>query len=251
MRHRFAPWLLVPLLFGAAAPAGAEQSFRADYSVTLYGLPIAKARFDSTFTDKDFRVEGSLSSAGLARLFDKTSGTTEVEGRIGRDGVSPRSFSSAYTSGKKQSRTRIRYAGNTVSSVSNTPEPRRGKNWVEVQGSHLKAALDPISSTLIRASDPASVCDRTVQVFDGEMRADLKLTPGSPPQGDRVICNARFVPVSGYRKGRRQIEFLKNESRITITFGRLGDTGFFTPVDASIVTQIGTLRITATNIAPR
>ena len=251
MRHRLAILLLAPLTLGSAAPAPAEQSFRADYSVTLLGLPVARARFDSTFTQRDFRVEGSLSSAGIARIFDKTSGTTKVEGRIGRDGVQPRSFSSAYKSGKKQSRTSIRYSGDTVASVSNTPEPRRGANWVEVRQSHLKAVLDPISSTLIRTSDPARVCNRTVQVFDGEMRADLKLTPRGEPQGERVVCDARFVPVAGYRQGRKQIEFLRNESRITITFAKLGDTGFYTPVDASVGTQIGTLRITASSIVTR
>lgn len=247
------PLALLPLLalLSPAAAAAQPQSFRADYSVTLLGLPVASARFTSTFTDRDFRVEGSLSSSGLARLIDDTSGTTKVEGRIGRDGVEPQTFSSAYKSGKKHSRTSISYSGDTVSSVSNTPEPRRGKNWVEVRPDHLKAALDPISSTLIRTSDPERVCNRTVQVFDGELRADLKLIPHSTAQDGRVVCDARFVPVAGYRKGRRQIEYLENQSRITITFAQLGDTGFYTPVDASVGTQIGTLRITATRIEPR
>jgi hypothetical protein len=244
--------LLAPFLFLAASalPAHAE-SFRADYSVTLLGLPVAKARFDSTFTDDRFVIEGSLQSSGLARIFDRTRGTTRVEGAIHRGEVRPRAFRSNYESGRKKSRTTIRFARGGVSSYENTPEPRRGNTWVPVSESHLRAALDPLSSTLIRTDDPAKVCNRTVSIFDGEMRADLRLTPRAAPKDGRVTCDARFVPVSGYRKGRKQIDFLQNESRITISFARLGGTGFYTPVDASIGTQIGTLRVTANRIETR
>ena len=253
MKPRLAALTLVPVLLGTALPAlAAERSFRADYSVTLLGLPVAKARFDSTFSDEDFRIKGSLASAGLVRLFDKTTGTTSVEGTIGRDGAAaPRSFSSNYKSGKKHSRTTIRFSGDRVASVSNKPEPKKGKSWVPVDESHLKSALDPLSATLVPTEDPAKVCNRTVRVFDGEMRADLKLSPRSADEDGRVVCDARFVPVSGYRKGRKQIEFLKNDSRITVTFAKLADTGFYTPVDASVGTQIGTLRIALSRIVAR
>lgn len=253
MMKRLPSLFLALLLVAPAAQASApEQSFQADYSVSLLGLRVATARFESTFRGDSFRVDGSVASSGIARLFDSTSGTTAVEGAIARDGVRPRSFSSAYTSGKKSSRTTISYAGDAVASVSNTPEPRRGANWVAVQQSHLRSVLDPLSATLIRTSDPAQVCGRTIRFFDGELRADLRLSPrGGPDANDRVICDARFVPVAGYRQGRRQIEYLRSESRITITFGKLGETGFYTPVDASVGTQIGTLRITANRITAR
>lgn len=247
MKNALAPLLVAPLLLAAQAAESAERSYRADYTVTLLGLPVGKARFDSTFSASNFRIEGSLSSAGIARIFDRTTGTTKVEGRIARAGAQPHTFSSAYQSGAKSSRTTIRYSGGKVSSVSNTPEPRKGKTWVEVRENHLRAALDPLSSTLIRTNDPDRVCNRTIQVFDGEMRLDLKLSPRKVEDG-RVTCDARFVPVSGYRQGRKQIEFLKNQSRISITFAALGGTGFYTPVDASVGTQIGTLRIAATRI---
>src|SRR5690606_38954903 len=142
----------------------------ADYSVTLLGLPIAKARFDSTFTTDSFTIDGSLTSSGIARIFDKTTGTTRVEGSIGRDGAFPRTFRSHYDSGRKKSRTTIRFARGTVSSVQYTPVTRRGETCVTLAEDHLRAALDPLTSTLIRTSDPDAVCNRTIRAFDDEMR---------------------------------------------------------------------------------
>lgn len=253
MARPLASFLVLAALAGTVPSAASQrQSFSADYSVTLLGLPIARARFDSTFTADRFTIDGSLTSSGIARIFDRTTGTTRVEGSIGRDGARPRTFQSRYESGRKKSRTTIRFARGAVASFENTPEPKRGETWVPVAQDHLRAALDPLSSTLIRTSDPNAVCDRTIRVFDGEMRANLKLSPRSPADSRGLVtCNAHFVPVSGYRKGRRQIDFLQNESRITITFAPLGATGFFTPVDASVGTQIGPVRITARRIEAR
>ena len=247
------PAALVPGL----GPAAAEtRAFRADYPVTRLAVPVARARFDSTFSGGRFRIEGSLSSTGLARIFDDTEGTTSVEGVIEGDGVRPAAFDADYVSGRKKGRTAIRFAGGDVESVVNQPQKTRDpRSWVAVSQAHLKAALDPLSSALVVAKRPEEVCGRTIRFFDGELRADLKLAPArggdSKLDGARVTCTASFVPVAGYRKGRKQIEYLKDRSRIAVTFAPLAGTGLYTPVDASVGTQIGTLRILATNIETR
>lgn len=244
-------------VLASAGASAAERSFRAEYVVSLFGLPIAKADFDSRFGERRFSIDGTLSSSGIARLFDKTTGTTTVTGVIGRDGASPRTFSSAYTSGKKSSRTTIRFEGDRVVEAKN--EPRRRKlpeNWVRVSKKDLASVFDPISATLIRARSASEVCGRTLRVFDGEMRADLKLTQRSTGtmrgfDGEAVTCDARLVPVAGYRKGHKQLDYLSRQSDISITFVKLADTGFYTPADASIGTQIGTVRVTARKIEAR
>lgn len=242
---------LVIALGSFAGPAIAQsQSFHADYSITLLGLPVAKATFRSHFTDKNFRIDGEMSSAGIAKLFDRTVGTAKVEGAIRQGEVRPNVFSSNYTSGKKNSLTTIRYQAGKVTSFENTPEPRKGDKWIEVAGKHLANALDPLSATLIRTDDPAKVCNRSVRFFDGELRADLVLSAQSSANG-AVTCNARFQPVAGYRQGKKQIEYMKSKSRMTITFAALGSTGFYAPVDASVSTQVGTIRIAATRIETR
>jgi len=245
------------LLFLAAllaGPAAAQQprAFRTDYTVTLLGLPIARARFDSTFTGERFTIEGSLSSSGLARIFDDTVGTTRVEGTIRRGTVLPAAFDADYVSGRKKGTTAIRFSGDAVKSVVNRPQKKRDpRTWVAVSDAHLKAVLDPLSSALVPAASAGEVCRRTIRLFDGELRADLRLSPAGSSKNGSVTCAASFVPVAGYRTDRRQIDYLRNRSRIAITFAPLAGTGLYTPVDASVGTQIGTLRIVATAIEMR
>lgn len=233
----------------AAAPAHASQTFDTDYSVTLIGIPIATASFRSTIDGDRFRIEGSLASSGVARLFERTNGTTSVSGNLSGTGTIPQTYDLDYTSDRKRQRTAIRFSNGAVTSTQNVPpsRPRQG-DWVHLQDEHLRAVVDPISATLIRASGPNEVCSRTIPFYDGEMRANLVLSPARSTRQGTVACSARFEPVSGYRPSRSALRYLRDQSRITIAFAPLADTGFYAPVDASIGTQIGTVRIVAQNI---
>ncbi|MDF1598186.1 DUF3108 domain-containing protein [Mesorhizobium sp. YIM 152430] len=233
-------------IFAAAGSASAAQTFRTDYSITLMGIPVGKASFTSVIGDDDFRIDGQLASAGMARLFDSTQGTTSVSGGLSSTGTAPRSYDLNYRSDKKAQRTAIRFSGGTVTATENVPPTRpRPGDWVHLQDDHLTSVVDPISSTLVRAASPAEVCNRTIRIYDGEMRANLRLSPAGAPQGGQVTCTARFEPVAGYRPSRSALRYLRDRSRISIAFAPLADTGFYAPVDASIGTQVGTLRIVA------
>ena len=233
-------------LLAIAGSANAAQTFQTDYSITLMGIPVGKASFTSVIGNETFRIEGSLASAGMARLFDSTQGTTSVSGALSQTGTTPRSYDLNYRSDKKTQRTAIRFSNGNVTTTENVPpsRPRRG-DWVHLEDGHLTSVVDPISSTLVRADSPAEVCNRTIRIYDGEMRANLRLSPAGSPQGGQVTCTARFEPVAGYRPSRAPLKYLRDRARITIAFAPLADTGFYAPVDASIGTQVGTVRIVA------
>ena len=67
----------------------APQTFRAEYRLSFLGLNVAKSTFVSKFSGDTFVLNGSLKSAGLAAMFDKTVAHTQVTGRIADDGVEP------------------------------------------------------------------------------------------------------------------------------------------------------------------
>ncbi len=69
---------------------------------------------------------------------------------------------------------------------------------------------DPLSALMIPAKDARSVCDRSLSVFDGQTRVEIKLAFNGTESfttggftGESVICSAKFIPVSGYQKGKR------------------------------------------------
>lgn len=241
---------------GHAAVKEAPQVFGADYVVSIYGFTVARSHFTSRISDDNFRLEGSISSAGLAAFFDDTKATTVATGRFVKNATLPDAYSVSYTYGKKAKRTTLAFAGGKVSKITNVPPlEKRGKDWVPLAAKDLIAAIDPISAVLVRAPSFDAVCGRTIKVFDGELRADLQLAHvASGPvdigayRGEAVVCKARFVPIAGYRPGNKSIRYLRDRSDIRITFAPLGKTGVYAPIHAAVGTQIGTVTFRARRI---
>ena len=237
--------LALPLL---AVPASAE-SFRSAYTVSYLGMPVARSSFTTTLSGDSFSIDGTLSSAGLAKLFDSTKGTVKVSGSLGPKGTQTDDYRVDYRSGGKEKRTVVRFKGGTVTHTENVPPPRpRGEDWVALGPDDLKAVSDPIAATIVRAGSLDEVCSRTIRTYDGELRADLKLSPVERSEWNgqpTAVCKVSFEPVSGYRSTKRALRFLRDKSRMSIEFTALGATGLYAPVRASVGTEIGTIRITA------
>ena len=234
-----------------AAPANAE-TFKSEYVVSIFGLSVAKSSFTTNLDGKRYTVSGGLRSAGLAEFFDDTHGNITASGQMGAKGIVPASYVVDYTTGKKKKRTALGFAGGGVSSVSNSPAIKKGKNWIEVTPDHLKGVADPVMAFVVKAGSLDSVCGNTIHVFDGETRVDFVLSPVGLTEvktkgytGPAMTCALRFVPLSGYRAGKKQIEYLKKSRNMQATFAPLGSTGLYAPVIAKVGTQIGTVTIRA------
>lgn len=251
-RHRPVLLALALTVLPSQAPA-AEKTFSADYSLSYIGIPIAKATFDSGYDGDSYRVNGKVSSAGLAAFFDDTKGTISSRGNFGGGRTRPDAFRADYVSGKKASLVDVRFSGDQVSHTEVVPAPKkRGKTWIPLGDGDLRAVVDPIAATIIRAPSLDKVCGRTIKMYDGELRADLKLTQVSTGEmsikgfkGPTVTCRMGFLPVSGYRTDKRALTFLRDRSRIMVTFASIGETGIYAPIYATVGTEIGTITVKA------
>lgn len=228
--------------------AAKPQVFKSGYTVSYLGFTLARSEISSSFEGDRYAIRGRLSSSGLASFFDSTTGGMKVSGRIGAKRAYPELYVVSYKTDEKKKRTIIRFGGNRVTETENVPPLRKRKNWVAVSAADLDDVSDPISGTLLRARKAGEVCGQTIRLFDGEMRLDLRLSPEGTEDWngvEAVTCKARFVPVSGYRRDKRAIAFLRDRSDITIAFARLGTLDIYAPVRASIGTEIGTVTVSA------
>ncbi|WOC16254.1 hypothetical protein MP213Fo_17280 [Pseudochrobactrum sp. MP213Fo] len=253
--------LLATALFLPSSVFAADSTYRTEYNISIFAMTIARSEITTRISANDYALDGSFRSSGLARVFDSTKGTVTIKGAIRNQGaqasVQSASYLTTYRSGKKHKRTSISFKNGSVTGFDNQPPIKKNDPWVETKPDDLKNVLDPISAMMVTSPSATAVCNRTLQIFDGQTRAQIRLSPAGTEgfstkgfTGTAVICNAKFVPVSGYEKDRKSVRYLADKSKITISFASLNtDTkgaGIYAPVAASVGTQIGTVKVRAT-----
>lgn len=247
-------FLIVAAFFTASAALADDLRYQTEYSITLAGLTVAKANFVTEVERRNYTISGSFRAAGIADLFTDISGETSVSGRLAaRNRMVAQRYSLIYKSGKSTKTYNVRYRNGDVVHTTLEPAPgNRGENWIPIAPEDLKSVLDPISGLIMTEND--RICPRTLPIYDGESRMDLVMTPKGTGQmkvndsnTDVVICAIRYVPKSGFKRGRDDIEYLRKQSNMEIWFAKTGNLKLYAPVYAQVPTRVGPLRITAVN----
>ncbi len=236
----------------AASPAStAGIRHTSEYSVSLGILPVARMSFASEFDDRSYTINGSFRSAGIVDVIAKTSAETTVKGAMRSDRLQADSYSLVYTTKKKTQTYDVQYRNGNVVSTTVKPEPKaRPDSWIPIKDADLRSVLDPLSGMIFPAD--AKVCPNKLPIYDGESRLDLVLTSKGTEKfstkgfkGDAIVCSIRYVPKSGYRKGRKDIEYLKTVS-MEVWFAKADGANVYAPVYAYIPTRMGPLYVKAT-----
>ncbi|MEX6506387.1 DUF3108 domain-containing protein [Jiella sp. M17.18] len=242
---------------GSAGASAETKTVTTDYGMAIIGLLIGKASFDTVIDGSRFSVDGHLSSAGLGALVSETKGTSHVSGRFGSGGFSAQRYGLDYTSDSKRWKSDVRFNDGRVTFASVSPKRSKHEKptYIPVEKSQLAAVVDPLSGMMIKTTNPASVCQRTLPLFDGWSRLDLELSPGGSNSfkmpgynGPATVCEARIDPVSGYDTASKGLKFLKDQT-IQLWFAPIAQKDVFVPVYARIPTTIGPLTLQALSVA--
>lgn len=239
-----------------ASTAFAEtKTINSEYKVLIHGITLAKIKFRTEVDGDNYKVSGQVRSSALADIVGKSRGETTVVGKIGANALQPKRYSMSYTSGDEKRAFDVEFDKNgAVQKTTMTPKAKSPpSDWVGLKSKDLMAVIDPISSLTFPSN--ASPCSRTVSIFDGETRADLKLSPKGSRRfktkgfkGQVIACNVRFIPVGGYRSKHDSVVYLKNSTKMEVWFGKNELLDAYFPVFAKIPTKIGDVRVWATKL---
>lgn len=239
------------VLAGLSSPVAAETRHNTEYSINLGVLPIARASFSTRMEGANYSISGTFSAAGLASVLKDISGKTTISGAKRGNRLQANEYSLVYQDGERKRTYDVQYRDGNVTSTTINPAPKaRPDNWVAVKDRDLRSVLDPISGLIFPGK--AKICPGRLPIYDGESRMDLVMSSGGTKPfstngftGDAIVCNIKYVPKSGFRKGRKDIEYLKSIS-MEVWFAKAGTMDVYAPVYARIPTRVGQVYITAT-----
>ena len=264
---------LAALLFLAAAPATAARAGSAEaalpantetrlrYSISLAGIPIARAEMAVTAAAARYASRLTWSTSGLAEVFAGSRGDVAASGRLAGRRPIPATYTLASGDGRKANRVMLAMAGGAVKAAEAVPPMRTGPDTVPLEPRHRVDVVDPLSATLMPAkggpADGDDVCRRTLPIFDGWTRYDIRLTPKSsrPAEargitGPIVVCAARWVPVAGHRADSRVTRFMAANEDLSIAFAHLEKADVWVPLRLSVRTLVGMADVELDRVVP-
>lgn len=254
-------WVATALLAGAVlAPpsAHAMTTLRATYSINFGIATIGKANVDARFTDHGYAAAITGATYGIVRLVSDASASLNGNGRLASNSVQPNRYSLDTNEGGFRTQVRMGMRNGSVTDLSAAPQPVEADDRVPLTANHKHNVVDPVGAFIVslapgRSPDGQKACDRTVRVFDGWQRYDVRLTYKETQTitgayaGDVFVCTARYVPVAGYRTSLDSVQYMAANKRLEVTLAPIKGTGVLVPYRILIGTKFGDLTITATD----
>jgi hypothetical protein len=247
----------LPLEGAGAIDANWPNKVTALYQLSFNGFDVGTYTFDAHFDGKSYVSVGKAEVSALFGAF-KWVGNFSGNGALERSGVRPSAFEMSYKSKKKVTSVKIGFAGVGVSSITLVPNRPPPPETVKLKPENLKNVFDPMAAMIAVSDATASdACKRTIPVFDGKQRYDLRLSfkgrepvtenhPSGQPR-ELLLCRVKYVPIAGHKPK----DFVKtwiDYNNIEIALRAVPKVGIYVPYRVTIPSSIGSAVMTADTI---
>ncbi len=243
-----------------AGPASAQGRLEAEYEASLGALVIGKGNWVVDIGDDQFTATVAAGMAGVMKSLGNGNGTGTSQGRMVSGQMVPANYLSSVNYGHKKETISIALLNGNVKEFKIEPEPPLNPDRIPFTDAQRRNVLDPMTGSLLRVAGPgdpltpAACHNKTISIFDGRMRYDLKLDYKRTEtvkaalgyQGPVIACAVTFAPISGYVPDRYAIKYLIAQRDMEIWFAPIAGTRVLAPFRIVIPTPIGTGVIEAT-----
>jgi hypothetical protein len=252
---RALPALLL-FAFAPVSPAHADSAATASYVVSLGGTIIASAKFNFAESAGNYQLKLDANVTGIAQLVASGIARANSAGTVAADGLHSTDFDLLTRAGGEDFTIKVQYqAGNVAAFVVNPPIVNN-IDRIPLERKQLSGVNDMLAAFLLRGKAlDKSLCDYRAHIFTGIERFDLNFrfakndvatSPRTGYQGPVVLCNIKYVPISGHYTTSEITNSLAQDDRILIWYAPLRDTGYFIPYRVLLTTSMGDLSMVLT-----
>ncbi|MGO4736384.1 DUF3108 domain-containing protein [Bosea sp. 2KB_26] len=245
------------LASGIGASSAAAASLEAKYDVSLLGLTLGTAHLSGGIDGSSYKLDIVAKMTGLVGSFTGGRGSGAATGNLHGGRLSPATFAVSSANSSESRTVRMALDGGTVQAVDIAPPIDDKPDRVPLNESHKRNVVDPISAFLMPVEGKGgngAACNRTLPIFDGAARYDIKLSYSGSRQvklegysGPVTICQARYVPIAGHRALRPSTKFMTENREINTWLAPVNGTNVMVPIRISVKTMIGTAVIEASS----
>jgi hypothetical protein len=240
------------------AATGEPTDVDADFTIHVGGLLFIQGSFSAMLDSDTYRLAANMGTAGTTRRFYPADYKLTSEGRLADESVKPRHYVSDSTSRDSARVVTMTYGKDGMPRLSAVP-PYDPGDLGDVMPSLQQGTQDPVSAFLMPVAASENPCKRTIPVFDGKRRYDLKLayegTKEMTPRGlgkpvDAIVCTIRYVAIAPVEK-RKFTDMLRRNDDMKVWLAPFDGGRVYMPVRFQLRTPLGGAVMELTSIRER
>jgi hypothetical protein len=257
---------LALIMATAGDRAHADGNLDASYTISFARIPVGEITATVVFGQNEYAISARARAGGVLKaLLVDGEASFSTDGTIKSDYPVPTTFTSKIVSNTESSDARMVLEEGNVKELAATPPP--SSDLVPVTKANRQGIVDPLTALLFSAAAAGEglsqeACRRTLPIFDGHQRYDLKLafkrmdkmTAEKGYAGPVVVCSVNYEPIAGHRANIPLVKYLSEGREIEIALAPIAGTRLLAPFRLSVVSTLANLVIEAnrfeTNMAP-
>jgi hypothetical protein len=245
---------LIPVFF-LHDHASAQSRFEADYVVSFARITVGNIAVTADIDSAAYAISASGRVGGAIRLLANGEGHLTTRGTITSDRPAPTNFVFKIDSTDDPVDIKMVIEDGNVTELAALPPSGDG---VPINDAHRQGILDPLTAILIPAGDigdglTKEACERTLPVFDGRQRYDLKLafkrldkvTANKGYAGPVVVCSLSYRPIAGHRVSTPFIKYLSESREAEIAFAPVAGARLLAPFRLVVANLLANLSVQA------
>jgi hypothetical protein len=262
LRQFVQPMLLAGVLIaGVAAPsvALAQGKLDARYTVTLAGITLGKGNWAIDIADTHYTAAASGMATGLVHMITGGNGTSASRGTLVAGKPATSIYAATINTSKHTDTVRLSVNGGVAKDVAVEPPVDDNPDRVPLTDEHRRGIMDPMTASLMWVPGSGELlspeaCQRTVSIFDGRLRYDLKFAfkrmdtvkAEKGYAGPVVVCAVYVAPIAGHIPSRAAIKYLSKMRDAEVWLAPIMGTRVLVPFRAQGPTPVGEAVLEAT-----
>ena len=237
--------------------AHAQGILDASYTISFARIPVGEITATVVFGDSEYAISARARAGGVMKvLLVDGEGSFTTRGTIKDGHPVPTNFTSKIVSNTETSDVTMVLDEGSVKELAAASPPSQDR--VPVTAANRRSIVDPLTAVLFSTAAAGETlsqeaCRRTLPIFDGHQRYDLKLafkrmdkvTAEKGYAGPVVVCSVSYEPIAGHRASILLVKYLSEGREMEMALAPIAGTRLLAPFQLSVVSMLANLTIEA------
>jgi Protein of unknown function (DUF3108) len=235
--------------------AHTESNLDASYTISFARIRVGDITATVVFGPSEYAMSARGRAGGLMKALIDGEASFTTRGTITDGHPVPTNFTSKIVSNAQTSDVTMVLDEGSVKELAATPLSSSGR--VPVTEANRQGIVDPLTAMLFTAAATGALsqeaCWRTLPIFDGHQRYDLKLafkridkvTADKGYAGPVVVCSLHYEPIVGHIASNALVKYLSEGREMEIALAPVAGTRLLAPFRLSVVSVLANLVIEA------